>query len=312
VALARDLSDLPAATGKPSGDGITPDATPRFAHVLARAWQSIDLDAGERPMSAPTALRHSWAGKCARELALHLAGYPPDPMDLSGVHNVNVGKVLHELWGEHMAAAFPDAEVLLEVDCRIDGLDASGHADALVIYAGRRIVVELKSIGGYGFKSSIGAGRGPAEGPKREAVLQGALNGLALDADEVVVAYLAKECLSVNEAARQKVTSQEARFVAEWTFTRERYEPLARAEAKRLQRIVDLYREGVLAPTQIPSLPAGSRIVNPAKGMWETRQDGRVLDLGTSWHCDYCPLRKPCTAINEPGPVAVADARKVA
>lgn len=302
MALARDLSHLPAGTAR-QADGTPPDPQPRFGHLLAARWQHTDVTDGPRPFAEPTRIRHSWSGKCAREISLHIHGAPVEPMDLAGIWTVNLGRVIHDLWGAALQAAHPDAEV--EVACRVEGLDASGHADAL-LPDGRRIAVEVKTIGGFGYKCAIGA-RGAAEGPRPDHLAQAAVNGLALDADEVVVVYLSREALSVAEAKRARL-DETGRFCAEWTYPRDDYVPIAQAEVRRLQRILDLADRGELAPTQIPTLPRGARIVDPSTGTWEQRDRGQIVDMGTSWHCGYCPVQKACVAVGSPGIVPAESA----
>ena len=151
VAIKRDLSDLPPA------DGLTPDPSPRFVGVLVEAWAEEDDD---KPTALGTPFRHSDAGKCARALSYTAAGVPrSDPMDITGVWNVNLGTLIHDLWQEALQARWPDAEV--EVTCATVGADGSGHIDAVVrnpLPAGDpnpddywTTAYELKTMGGRGF-----------------------------------------------------------------------------------------------------------------------------------------------------------------
>ena len=305
MGLARDLSTLPA-DDRTADDGRTPDPTPRFVGVLAAAW-AANID-DNKPTAHGTRIRHSDAGKCARALAYTAADVPrSDPMDLTGAWNVTLGTKLHEAWQEALHAAYPDAEI--EVKVRHDDLDASGHIDAVIRADGRTIAYELKTIGGYGYKAAVGkARRGtPAEGPKTEHVLQAALNGVGVDADEIVVGYLAKECISVNQATG---LDELGRFAAEWTFTRDEFEPLAAAEKARMNGVLALLdEEGLLAARKFPAglLPAGAEIVDPAKGRWEARDsDGAIVDAGTWWACGYCPYRTVCASTSA-GRIPVGD-----
>jgi len=160
----------------------------------------------------------------------------------------------------------------------------------------KTVCIELKTIGGFGFKMAVGE-RGAAQGPKREHQIQAALNGKAVDADEVVIGYLSKEAISVGAAARKKI-SELGRFCAEWSMTREQYLPLAEAEEKRVLRILELVDGGQLPARVFPSpeLPAGHRIVDPSTGRWEVRnEDDQVVDTGTFWACNgYCKYQTLC------------------
>ena len=294
MALAADLSHLPADHGR------TPDAEPRFVQLLVEKWADENDD--DKPTALGTRIRHSDAGKCARAIACTAAGIPKsDPMDLTGVWNVSLGTIIHEAWQEALAERFTadgPAEIEIEPKVGHPDLDASGHLDAIIRTGGRTIVYELKTIGGFGFKAAIGKmGRGkPAEGPKAEHLMQAALNGLAADADEIVIGYLAKECLSVNMA---KDLPEVARFAAEWTYQRDEYEPIANAEKVRLGGILTLLDGGELAARKFPpgTLPPGAEIVDPTQGRWEVRDQDQVVDTGTWWACGYCSHRTLCATL---------------
>lgn len=179
------------------------------------------------------------------------------------------------------------------------------RSDAEARRMGEKVIaLELKTCGGYSFKSAVGkARRGtPAEGPRSEHILQGALNASAVGADELVIAYLAKECVSVNVADG---IGDLARFSAEWTFTREDFEPLAKAERDRLAGILTLLDDGLLAARKVPDLPPGAEIMDVPSGRWEVRDGDAVVDTGTYFMCrGYCNYRSLC-ATTEPGRIPV-------
>jgi hypothetical protein len=157
--------------------------------------------------------------------------------------------------------------------------------------------LEIKTINGYGMKMAAGA-RGDAEGPRTSAITQGALNALAVDADELVILVLSLELMSERELAKLGPGKTEVdRFVAEWTFTREQYEPVARAEIARINKILALNDEHKLPPRVMPGLPDGARIVDPKRGAWHVVVDGQVTQAGTHWQCaNYCRHRDRCIA----------------
>lgn len=290
--LHRDLSALPKdAKNK---QGCPPDPEPRFVHLLVEAMQAANDEAGPKPTAFGTRIRHSDAGKCARAIAFKALGYEGEPMDPAGVWVTSLGTMIHERWQESLRAIYPDAEV--EPKLRIDGLDASGHADAVVVVDGKRVLVELKTTGGFSWKMKIGD-RGVPEGPDYSHVLQAALNGVAVDADEIVIAYMATESISIPAARRSRAKlTPLTRFCAEWTFPREEFEQLAAAERARLQGILDLVDNGELPKRIIPSpeLPRGHEFVDPMAGRWEVRSDVGIEDTGTYFACDYCAFQKVC------------------
>lgn len=293
--IKQDLTHLPSPA-KTTGEGLAPDATPRFAHLLVERWREEEQRKGELERAhTDTRFRHSDAGGCARAIAYAALDIEAsDPMDLSGYWNTGLGKRIHEWMQAVIAEMFPGA--VIEQTVRTVGADGSGHIDAVVrLPDGRIVSIEIKSIGGFGYKMAIGE-RGAAQGPKSEHILQAALNAAAVDADEAVIVYLAKEALSVN-VAKRKGFDEIARFAAEWTFTREQYLPLAEAEAERVAGILDLVDEGTLPLRRFPNadLPKGHEIVDPNTGRWEVRgEDGDVIDTGTWWACGYCKFQSLC------------------
>ena len=298
--IARDLSDLPPADNR---DGLTPDPSPRFISVLADQWAEESDD--DKATALGTRFRHSDAGKCSRAIAYTAAGIPKsDPMDITGVWNTSLGTLIHEQWQEALTARFPDAEV--EVKCATVGADGSGHIDAVIRQpqgiepagdSAKVIAYELKTVGGFAFKAAVGAQRKgtPAEGPRTSHLLQASLNGLAVDADEVVIGYLAKECISLNVAKRFGIGDDVGRFAAEWTLTREQYEPLARLEAERVDGILGLVDDGLLAARKTPEMPVGAEITDPVTGEWQRTAEGEVVEVGSEWSCSYCGHQTLCS-----------------
>lgn len=303
--LARDLSQLPK--DEPNVGGMPPDSDPRFVHLLVAEMARFNEAEGPKPTAFGTRIRHSDAGKCSRAIGYRAAGVPEsNPMDLPGVWVTSLGTIIHEHWQNALQAVYPDADI--EPRLRIDGLDASGHADAVVTLPDRKVLVELKTTGGFSYKMKVGE-RGSPEGPSYEHILQAALNGMAIDADEIVIAYIATEAISKQAAGRKKHLTELSRFCAEWTFTREQFEPLARQETQRLAAILGLLDAGELPRRVIPSpeLPKGHEIVDPSAGRYEVKDsEGRISDTGTFWACVYCPWQTLC-ATTTPGRIPVSD-----
>lgn len=156
-------------------------------------------------------------------------------------------------------------------------------------------------------KAAIGLAKGGAEGPKTSHLLQASLNGLGVDADEVVIGYLSKEAVSIGIAESKRLSELE-RFCAEWTFTREQYEPLAVAEAERIAGLLALVEDGKLGRRNVPhDMDRAAEIMDPATGGWTIEQDGKIVEAKRYWGCDYCKFRSLCVR-TEPGRIPVADA----
>lgn len=301
--LARDLSDLPRARPEQPGEGWGPDPEPRFGRLLVERW--YEEEQTERPPAVEGArFRHSMAGACSRAIAYAALNVDrSDPPDLPGAFILRQGKALHEAWQEALRVAHPDAEIELTV---ANG-DRAGHVDAVVRipeskgadafdegrpgFEPKVIAIEAKSVDGYSYKLAVGE-RGPAQGPKYQAVVQAALNAREVDADEAVVVYLARGAISVRAAAGKRHIDALRRVTAEWTLTREQYEPIADQEIERITGILGLLDEGYLPRRKIPDpdMHPAAVIVNPHKGVWETAS-GLV---GSTWHCGYCRWQSLC------------------
>lgn len=339
MAIKRSIADLPDPD-RPQGR--KPDAEPRFVHLLVEQWRDAERENGPKPKASRKArFRHSDAGKCSRAIAYAALDVErTNPMDLSGYWNTGLGTIIHERWQEAVSAMFPDAVM----EPRVLLGSGAGHIDAVVPVLGacvlcggdggdpdvalgeqidglalncphcngsgeatRKVVIELKSSGGFAYKMAVGE-RGQAQGPKFEHITQGALNAKAEDADELVIAYLSKEAISVN-IARSKGFSEVDRFAAEWTFTRDEYMPYADAEVERIDGILALLDDGKLPARKIPDpeVPAGAVITDPSSGQWMVKdEEGMVFDAGSWWACSYCAWQDVCPS-TEPGRQAISE-----
>jgi len=275
--------------------GRRPDDDPVFARLLVERTAAEGRERDELAFAFDTRLRHSWAASCGRLLEYRLTGVPvSDPPDLTFWWNVRLGSEIHGWFQAELARLYPTARI--ELRLRVEGLDASGHADALVEQDGKTTLIELKTINGYGYKTAIGE-RGAPRGPRWSAVVQASLNAKAVDADEVCVVYLSLEAVSI-QAATKSGLGEIGRIAAQWTWTREEYEPIAEAEIARWTKILRGVDDGVRIARKIPDpeLPRGAVIVDPMSGRWERRdEEGDVIDTGTAWQCRYCSHQTHCS-----------------
>lgn len=321
MAIKRSVDDLATPRGSSQkASGWAPDPAPRFAHLLATKWHAENMEAGERPHAiGGTRFRHSDAGGCARKIAYKAAGFPKtNEMDVTGSWNTRLGTMVHDAWQAELQERYPHAQVEVTSQCFDEG---SGSMDALIseqrsaLDGGQSEApwltsFELKTVGGYAFKSAIGKIRRgtPPEGPKGDHVIQASLNALAHNADEVVIGYLAKETLSQNYDDVDDL----AKFCAEWVLTRAQYEPIARLEIERIEGILTLLDEGKLAARKAPGF--GGEIEDPSTSRAVKRDAvGNIIDVqmvwGGSFCAGYCSHYSGCVA-TEPGRVDVEITRK--
>jgi hypothetical protein len=268
----------------------TPVEIPVFTRVLAQAIHAANVEAGEKPKAFDTIFRHSDAGKCARQLWYSASGVErSDVVDLPGEMVMWYGTMIHEHWQAAMDAAFGDAFCSeLPVRHHYDPEDAglcSGHIDGVLNLEDTRYVFELKTKGGFGFNQAVGLDRQryamkePA-GPGAPALLQGALNALAVDADVLVMGLIGLEAVSRQLAGKLDL-APEARIMAEWHYSREQYAPWAAEELNRLELIAQDVRDGRLSPRKAVG-----------DGFSTVRLDPNATRV--DWRCTYCPYFDTC------------------
>ncbi len=296
--MARNLQGM--SRGRSSESGRTPDLLPEYASAVAMGWYQQYLRAGkdELAMAVEGAqYRASWAHSCLRELQYKITKVEEtDPASVADAWRFDVGHAVHDMVQDGIEAAFPNAKREVKVDLRTLGIPGAAHLDLLVEDDdGIRTAVEIKSINGFGFKMAATNFNGPPEGPRKSAVVQGALSAMALDCDRLKVMYFSLELLSPSVAAKAGLNGEVGRFVAEWTYERAEFEALALAEVDRVKGVMGHIALRQLAPRWEPEMPLHARITDVTKGTWyETDEEGRVTGSGRTWKCDYCSYRTLC------------------
>lgn len=331
MAIKRVLTPGQGAGQPPApvpDEHVTPDRQPRFGPLLAQKWERHHK-ANPLPRAHPDArFRHSDSGNCARAIGYAAIDLPEsNPMDLAGYWVVELGHIIHREWQEALQEAYPAAEIEVKVH---EGRRA-GHVDAVVRIPGIHqptcnklqeggnayafecdcetgatvIAIEGKSTGGYAYQLAVGA-KGTPGGPKEAHVIQAAMNGRLVDADEVVIVYWNRDAISVQQAGRKAHLQGFTRITAEWTFRRGQYEPVAAAEVERVDSILELIDAGTLPARKIPGLPPRSIVVRPSDGSWvQYDADGQMTGTtGTAWQCAYCRWQDTCAG-TKPGRIPV-------
>ncbi|QBI19363.1 hypothetical protein ER308_07260 [Egibacter rhizosphaerae] len=280
-----------SATPHVSALSKQPSPQPVFAPILAERWteERVSEDPKEHAV-AGTRVRHSDAGKCSRAIGYRVLGVDEtNPTDMTGWWNMGIGTILHDQWQEEAQRRWPHAEV--EVKVRADPNDdvGSGHVD-LEVRDGPvegLASVEVKTIGGYGFKRSVGAYTGrkrqPPEGPRFDHIVQGAVNAHSKGADRLVIVYLSKEAISAQSADRDGIPDH-LRIVAEWHYEPEEFTPIALGEIERWRDIVEAVDAGYVPPRYIPEHV--DVVTNP--------ETGRMSGGGKYPLCAYCTHRDQC------------------
>jgi hypothetical protein len=296
-----DLDRPPPSQGEP------PDAESRFGRVLidwchAKALKHDEEWDANHP--DPKRFYHSDAGKCARAIAYAaLRITPSNPPDAPGSYIMWLGSMIHEAFQEALQEKYPDAEIEVKVEiedagCRIDAVVKleTGNTKPYVVS------IEAKSMGGYAYKLASAKFNGPPEGPRLGDKYQAFLNAKRIDADECVLIAFARD---PNNWIADGLDPM-LRVVAEWTYTREQYMPLADEEDERIRGILALLdaKEPMLPARKAPEIEKVEgfpthRIVEPTTGTWLIRNEAGdwvappVKDPHY-WGCGYCRYQDTC------------------
>lgn len=304
--IAKDLSDLPTPERQL---GTPPVSQPEFVSAVAQSWYDQYLERGEQfrakaQESLPYRASYS-AFRCDRQLYYAMSNEPRELPSLADAYRMSLGTLVHSGLEPAIKAAFPNAQFEVEVDLQNIGVAGSAHADIVTYHPDGHVdaVVEVKTVNGFGFKSMATDFRGPAQGPRSGHIIQAALSALALNADRVVIAYLAMESLSPSLA---KYTEGElGRFAAEWHYSREEYKLIAEPEVGRIRRLTSYVNDYAGDDAPVPStyihddnVPANAFVSDPSRGMWIVNDPVSpevIVDTGKVWFCDYCDWRDKCT-----------------
>lgn len=297
--INHSIEDLPRAN-RPEGN--LPSTNNFVVTRVAEAWRDEKEGkqaTGDLAHAIPDAgpYRGSYGSKrCDRALWYALHGEPEsNPPSLYDYWRFGMGHMVHEMVQRIIDKLFPDAEIEAVIDLRPIGVPGSSHADLVINYEGRKLLVELKSLGGFRFKSKVTTMGGAPEGPDYGHIIQAGLAARAYGCDGIVIGYLALEGVSVKQAAAW-TQSEEGRFAAEWHYTVDELAPHLDDE---VQRINDLIAKEVRPGRTMydvgpRSIPWGATITDPDRTMWILTDGRNIVDSGSSWECGYCPHRNKC------------------
>ena len=302
-----------------AGGPNAPRQTTELAEQVAAQWwkdyQASDKFGRDRAMPELPLRASSISKRCDRALWYELAEVPKsNPPDAAGVFRMMLGQMIHDA-ADKALENMPnfgqlDSEgrkhgwfVEETVDLRPAGFPGSAHGDIMWYEHGQvTIVAEVKSQGGFSFKTMTTTFKGPPEGPRWEHVMQAAMVAVAVGAPRILIVYFAMESLSPEMAASMKAT-EFGRFTAEWSYDTADWEQAVRIEAARQRRILSMATADFpLRPERslsVDGIPGGAVVSDPTKARapWAvySPEDGRLQQAGTTWLCGYCDWRDQCT-----------------
>lgn len=259
-------------------------------------WYTYKLrqeeEVGPKPTAANTLLRCSDAGSCERQRGFNaINAKPTEHRSAETMLAFELGNAIHESLQEMMLQldGFNTA-IEVPVDLSGWGVSLSGHCDAVITNSeGKCMVVEIKTMSGYG------AVRHFVGGPKREHVAQAGLYAAGLDADAILIIYVAKE------AAYRKSLSVRPGQIMQWYY--ELDEEVYPDESVRDVMQMELNRFA-----RVESELSKNRLPEPLVQDEETLEMFRVDLPGPfdqpskhhHWECRYCVYNSACV---EHGPL---------
>lgn len=261
-----------------------PVSDPLFVDLWTRGLAEENRD---KPTALGTPFRFSDALNCGRRMTFDALGVDKsDPIDPAGIHVTTLGTWIHEQVQTAIGKKYPGAEFELA-----SGNDLiSGSCDGVTLvggYEGKgKMLLELKTTGGFGFDKAVGLNRKAyaqksPEGPRPSAIAQAGLNAIFHECETVVIMYIAMEAVSKGLASKIGFSMYD-RFTAEWHIPRDVWEPLALAELARIQVLAD----------NLPEIPDGMAF-DDKKWDWVPISPN---DARRHWSCDYCPHLTTCIA----------------
>jgi hypothetical protein len=308
MAIKKNLGELPIVN---TGNGVRPDRDPFIGRAFAAAWLDKNYQEGKAHAVEGSRFRFSMAGTCSRQLQYYVAGEPvTDPPDAADAWRMGLGTMVHTAIQEYFEASMVNGifdcnfyEVEMETKTSIPEISGSGHVDMFFTLFDkdskpyRKVVVEIKTLNGFGFKMAATGFKGPAEGPRRDHIKQAALSAYALDADDVIICYVSMENVSPSIAGKYCDDPEFGRFTAQWTYSKAEWMPLAEAEIARVRNVlsqIDHPSGGLVEPTIENDNGLLVSITDPATGRWELMHEDSLIDSGKAWQCAYCRYRTTC------------------
>jgi len=251
------------------------------AQAFIRALHETSLTEPDKPHAFPDSyFRHSDATGCARALYYKHTNAPATKPNAASVWVMRLGTLVHDTWQAWLGDTNPAIDTETKVSIR--RARSSGHADAHEPDTNR--VYELKTTNGTAFRQIA---KNPK--PKAGAVAQGALNGYALNADELVVTYISMEGMSDAVAASHNIHDAADRVSRTFVYTADEFMPIAEAEVQRWEALAEQFDAGEM-PARIMA-DDDYKTIEVADPL-----TGKLFGPGRTWRCGYCKFQMTCAS----------------
>jgi len=267
-------------------------------------------EAGPKPTAFGTPFRVSDSGACIRKRTFSaFSAMESDEFSSQTYMAFEIGNAIHKSiqdalecdgngWYFESEVPINLTEVSKKVGLGIEEFGLSGHCDGIITQNGSGIktIVEIKTVSGYAAKLAwryMRGGKGGNDaGPKREHVAQATLYALGVEAESVLIVYVAKES--------DYRTGIKAGDIMQWEFglheTTDYWNgqtpyDIAMGELRHFQYADRYYRKGLVAPAYVPDDNGDLVLVHDRPGYM---QKG-----GKPWNCAYCNYNTTCRSLSQ-------------
>lgn len=267
-------------------------------------------EAGPKPTAFNTPFRVSDSGACIRKRTLSaLDAMESEEYSAQTYMAFEIGNAIHASiqaaletdgngWYFEAEVPIDLTEVSKKVGHGVEEFGLSGHCDGIITQNGSGIktIVEIKTVSGYAAKLAwpyMRGGKGGNDaGPKREHVAQVTLYALGIEADSIMIVYVAKES--------DYRSGIKAGDMMQWHFglheTNDYWNgqtpyDIAMDELRHFQYAARYYAKDQIAPAFVPNDHGELVLVHDRP---EYMQKG-----GKPWNCAYCQYNTVCRSLSE-------------
>jgi CRISPR/Cas system-associated exonuclease Cas4 (RecB family) len=223
---------------------------------------------------------------CLRALWYESRGVERAPLPFTAEVVFATGRFWHEqvrAWLAAKGVVLVDVE--REVRYREGGLDIIGHVDGVIVYEGKRYLLDIKSASDYGFKTAEEAGKGSYA--RQLALYAAALAQMGAPVDGAILLYIAKGRGEPSGIMTARGTTDDIGNVVKAVEL-----SLADLPTDAVSRLDAVRAEEPPAPLPPAADKDGQEIV-----VREYRAGGEKRAISAAvwpWQCAYCPFVKTC------------------
>jgi hypothetical protein len=241
-------------------------------------------DQGPKPTAADTLFRCSDAGSCLRKRAFSaLKMEETEAIGASTLLAFEIGNSIHDSIQEAFMADFGfECEVETAIDLTPHGVSLSGHTDGIITMPdGTKIILEIKTMSGFAAKLHFNGD------PKREHVAQAGMYALGVNADAILLVYVAKEG-DFRAGIKPGMVQQWYFEMDQEALPYETVREIATAELDRFKMVEDALYAKVFPAALVPN-DAGDLVLVDDPPDYGSK--------GKPWNCAYCQHNSLCRSL---------------